>query len=171
MNDRKAIALLTLFLALLLAAACKRQPAGFGEGTELFVVADSSTWQACETVLRDAFEKAINTPMPEPLFQVVWVAPEQFSKVANRKNLALVGTLDSEGEISQKIAGMLAGDVRAKVEEGSAFVFPKENPWASGQLLLVLASNNTEELKTRIGESKDYLYGLLYDHLLQDTKA
>lgn len=159
-----------VFLVLTVGFACAGKPRGFGESTELFVVADPETWTAVEPGLRAAFERAINTPAPEYVFQIFHVPPGRFNEFATRKNLAIVGILGSEGEISQKVSNMLSSGVREKVEDGSAFVFPKDNPWADEQLLLVLAGASTGELNQKLAENKDYLYGLLEKRLLSATK-
>ncbi len=169
MEYRHFSRLLSIF-CLVLAMGCNRKPAGFGDGTYLFVVADKPTWEAVEPGLRTAFERTMNTPMPEVVFEVVWIAPERFTDFATRKNLALVGALDSDGEISQKVSGMLSEKVKDKVMDGSAFVFPKENPWAEDQLLLVLASNSVAELNAKLEENKAYLYNLLNKRLLDETR-
>ncbi len=124
-----------------------------------------------EGSIRDVFEKVIKTPQPEKLFEVHWVPPEKFKQFATRKNIVIVGLLNSEGEINEKVSNMLSQEVKAKVEDGSAFVFPKENPWADGQLLMVLASTGFAELEEKLQEKKDYLYQLFEKKILDETRS
>ncbi len=149
---------------------CFRKPKGFGADTELYVVADSTNWVALEPTLREVFERVLRTPQEERVFAVYWVSPEKFGQFSSRKNLVIAGVLDSEGEIDRQIEGMLAPDVRARVEAGEAFVFPKEAPWAEGQLLLVLAGPTLEQLRLNLLQNKALVYNLLYEHLLAQTK-
>ena len=161
---------LVLLLALLL-FGCFGKPAASGEDNQLFIVSDSDNWEALESSLKDVFEKVIETPQPEKLFEVYWVPPEKFSQFATRKNIAIVGILNSEGEINEKVSNMLSAEVKAKVADGSAFVFPKENPWAEKQLLVVLASTGFAELEKKLQDNKDYLYQLFEKKVLQATMA
>ena len=161
---------LVLLLALLL-FGCFGKPPASGEDNQLFVVSDSDNWEALESSIKDVFEKVIETPQPEKLFEVHWVPPEKFSQFATRKNIAIVGILNSEGEINEKVSNMLSAEVKAKVADGSAFVFPKENPWAEKQLLVVLASTGFAELQEKLQDNKDYLYQLFEKKVLDETKA
>lgn len=162
---------LPLLLAVLLAfAGCLRKSVSMDEGTSLYVIADSTSWLALETTLRCTFERTIQTPRKESVFAVHWVRPKEFNQYATRKHLAIIGLLDSDAEISSKVKGMLSAAVRERVVDGSAFVFPKEEPWAKGQLLLVLAANSVETLAEKLTENKDYLYGLLEKRLRDATR-
>lgn len=162
-----AVAILPVLLFM---NGCSKKSNSFGQPTQLFIVADQEVWEALEPTLRDVFERVIATPQPEKVFAIHWVPPDKFSQFATRKNLVLVGALQAEGEISQKISDILSADVKRKVEEGSAFVFPKKNAYADGQLLVVLASNTVDELKGKLEDNKSYLYDLFKDKLIEETK-
>ncbi len=170
MIPHKFIPALVLSAAFLTLTGCFRKPQGFGEDTDLFVVADSTNWVVLEPTLREVFERVIYTPQPERVFEVYWVSPDKFSQYATRKNLVIAGELDSEGEIDRQIAGMLSPEVRTRVEEGTAFVFPKPEPWAKNQLLLVLAGTSLEQLQENLIQNKERVYNLLYDHLIEKTR-
>ncbi len=162
------------YLAPLLAVllfACFGKPPASGEHNQLFVVSDSDNWEVLESSIKDVFEKVIKTPQPEKLFEVHWIPPEKFSQFATRKNIAIVGILNSEGEINEKVSNMLSAEVIAKVADGSAFVFPKENPWAEKQLLVVLASTGFAEMREKLQDNKDYLYQLFEKKVLDETGA
>ncbi|MCH7678163.1 DUF4837 family protein, partial [candidate division KSB1 bacterium] len=142
-----------------------------GEDNPLFVVSDPDNWQALESSIKDVFERVIKTPQPEKLFEVHWIPPEKFSQFATKRNLAIVGILNAEGEINKKVSNMLSAEVKAKVADGSAFVFPKENPWAKNQLLVVLASTSFAEMREKLQDNKDYLYQLFEKKVLAETGA
>ncbi|MFQ5674807.1 MAG: DUF4837 family protein [bacterium] len=168
----KALRIFIMIAAWLVAGllvGCVKKPVGVGTETSLFVVADSENWQEMEATFKDVFENVIMTPQPERVFEIHWISPENFSQYATRKNIVIVGILDSEGEINAKVSGMLSADVKNKVMDGSAFVFPKENPWADQQLLVVLAGNSVDELKAKMMENREYLYGLFEKKLIEET--
>ena len=52
-----------------------------------------------------------------------------------------------------------------------ARVFPKENPWAKKQLLVVLASTGFSELQEKLQANKEYLYQLFKKKVLDETNA
>ncbi|RMF65834.1 MAG: DUF4837 family protein [Calditrichaeota bacterium] len=169
MKCKTIFLLLLATVALSVATGCGRKTRGFGEGTELYVIADKENWKALEPTLREVFEHVVETPQPEKVFEVFWVPPERFNEFATRKNLVIIGTLNSQGEIDQKVAGMLSAGVKQKVLSGSAFVFPKKDPWAKNQLLVVLASPTPQDLEAKLKENKDYLYGLFETKLVEET--
>ncbi|MFQ5754222.1 MAG: DUF4837 family protein [bacterium] len=158
-----------LFVLLLVFLGCFKKPTSVGGDTKLFVVADSTDWVVLEPTFRDVFEQVIKTPQPEKVFGVNWVPAKRFSEFATKRNLIITGALQSEGEINQKIANMLSLEVKNRVMDGSAFVFPKENPWAKDQLLVVLVSNTLTELQDNMIKNKEYLYNLFEKKLLEET--
>ena len=171
MKPWKAVLAATSFALLLISLGCFRKPQGAGQDTGLFVIADSTNWVALEPALKDVFERTIKTPQPEKVFGVHWVPPRRFSQFATRKNLVLAGALQSEGEIDGQISKMLSPEVKNRVIDGSAFYFPKDNPWAEGQLLVVLVSNTVTELQDKLMENKKHLYELFQTRLLEETSA
>ncbi len=167
---RKALFLFVLMLIATGGMSCFQKTASSGSDTVIYVVADTETWEKLQPAITETFQKVLVTPQPEKVFDLYWVSPEKFSTYATRKNLLLVGTFDSKGEISQKVSGMLSPIVKEKVKEGTAFYFPKENPWAKKQLLMVLAGVSTSELEKKLIENRDVLYGFFKDRLLGETK-
>lgn len=164
----KRVLLASSFLVLI--TSCTPKKESLGDGSRVFVIADSQTWSVLENTLRTVFERTIKTPQPEKIISLFHVPPEKFGEFAMRKNLMIVGTLDSDEEISQKVSGMLSADVKAKVEDGLAYVFPKDNPWASNQNLLVLAGNSHDELGQKLIENQDYLYNYFYERFIKETR-
>ncbi|MCG8604111.1 DUF4837 family protein, partial [bacterium] len=150
---------------------CFKKPTGFGTDTQLFVVADSTNWLEMEETIREVFERTIRTPQPENVFEVQWVPPRLWGQYATRRNLVITGLLQSDGQIDTTVANMLAPQVRSKVEDGTAFFFPKENQWAEKQLLMILVSTTFDELKTKLLENKHQLYGYFEKKLLDETRA
>lgn len=167
LNKNKFVVILGIVL---LALGCFRKPPSFGDETHLFVITDQDNWDTLQSSLREAFERVIATPQPEKVFEVHWVAPEKFNQFATRKNLALVGILGSEGEINEQVSNMLATDVKQRVVDGTAYVFPKNDPWAKQQLLLVLAGNSIEQLKKNLQQNREYLYNFFKKKLTEETR-
>jgi hypothetical protein len=146
------------------------KPRSAGDDAALYVVCDPVNWQVLEAALRTTFEKTVITPQSEKLFEVFWVAPDQFNTYATRGNLVILGILNQEGEINAQVGNMLAEQVKQKVIEGSAFYFTKESPWAKGQLLVVLADTSPELLAAKLASNKSLLYNIFYDRLVESQK-
>lgn len=169
MSLTKSVRLYGFFLVLPLLAGCFGKPASVGGDTELYIVADAKDWEFLEPTLRDVFERVIETPQPERVFAAYRVSSEDFAEFATRKNLIILGTLDSPGELTQEIENMLSPEVRQRVEAGTAFVFPKKDAWADEQLLVVLVSNTLPELRDKLLENKEFLYDLFNNKLIEET--
>lgn len=155
---------------LVLVVSCTNKKESYGDGSHVYVIADSDTWSVLEDTLKTVFEHTVRTPQPEKVIVLSYVPTEKFGEFAMRKNLMIVGTLDSDEEISKKVSGMLSADVKAKVKDGSAYVFPKNNPWAANQNLLVLAGNSHDELGQKLLGNRDYLYNYFYKRLISGTR-
>ncbi len=156
----------TILLALIL-AGCFGKPESQGDGANIYVIADSTDWAVLEPTLKEVFQKVIITPQPEYLFELIWVSPDNFGEHARKKNLVLAGALQSPGGVIAKVG--LSSEVKERVAEGSAFVFPKPDQWAENQLLVVLVSNTLEELQEKLLDNRDYLYNLFKKKLDDET--
>jgi hypothetical protein len=165
----KTIRVIALGFIFVYLGGCAKKPESLGGETKLFVVADSSDWAYLEAAFKNVFEKTMHTPQPEKVFEVHWVPPDRFNEVATRKNLVLLGALNSPGELTPKIKNMLSQEVRERVEAGSEFVFTKKDPWAKQQLLVVLVSNDLPELREKLEGNKEFLYNLFEEKLIAET--
>jgi hypothetical protein len=155
--------------ALFLIIGCLRKPTSVGGETDIYVIADSSDWRILEPTLKEVFEREIQTPQTEKVFELLWAPPQKLNEVATKKNLILTGALEPGGEVIPKIG--LSDEVKQRVVEGTAFVFPKRDQWANEQLMVVLVSNTLEQLREKILENRKFLYELFEKKLRDDTVA
>jgi hypothetical protein len=158
-----------IFLLALILAGCFGKPESQGDGAHIYVIADSTDWAALAPTMKEVFQKVIITPQPEYLFELIWVSPDNFGEHARKKNLILAGALQSPGGVIAKVG--LSSEVKERVAEGSAFVFPKREQWAKNQLLVVLVSNTLAELQEKLLDNRDYLYNLFKKKLDDETRA
>jgi len=169
MKTSKFVSTLCFFISIGLLGGCFRKPQSVGGDTELVVIADEANWQVLEEAIREVFERVIETPQPEKVFSVHWVAPEEHQNYLTRKNIILIGILGSEGQIDEKVASMLSPQVKAKVEAGEAFYLPKEDAYAENQLLMVLAGTSVAEVEEKLNANKARLYDVFKEELRRDT--
>ena len=154
----------------LFAIGCKRIPEAIGSDTGVTVVADSTIYAAIGPALESALQKEIYTPQPEYLLEINYLPPEELNKVVVRRNIILAGLSGAEDKISKQVRSMLPAGAIDQVEQQKSFVFRKENPWAKKQLLLVLVSTDTTALRDQITANPDYLFDVLRNHIIEQTK-
>lgn len=129
-----------------------------GDENEIIVIADSTHWVHTQPALSGAFERKIFTPREESVFHLRRIPVEAFHAYRARKNIIMLGTLDSNEPVSQSVQGMLSTEVRAGVERGEYFVFTRENEWALGQTVMILVSTNEYDLAYYVRENRDALF-------------
>ena len=141
-----------LFVTLLLAlSSCTNsQKPAIGNGDDIIVIADSSLYYELEAEMLHVFEKIIYTPQPENLFNLQRENFRKFRKLQNRKNIIILGTLDSDDNTSKYIKESLDSSVTELVRNNEESFINRNNLWAKDQLVMFLVSNSVEELKKNI---------------------
>jgi len=140
--------IITLLLSLF--SCTNSQRPAIGNGDDIIVIADSSLYYELEAEMLHVFEKIIYTPQPENLFNLQRENFRKFSKLQNRKNIIILGTLDSDDYTSKYIKASLDSSVTELVRNNEVSFVNKNNLWAKDQLVMFLVSNSVEELKKNI---------------------
>jgi hypothetical protein len=132
---------------LFFAVACHhRRSSAIGGDDQIIVFADSSEWRSCGASLRAVLERIIRTPQPETEFYIQHEPMAVFNSYEKYKYIVLLGVLDSKGDVSRTIQGLLAADAEKAVRSGEYFYFIKENEWAEGQTVILLFSKDTSTM-------------------------
>ena len=154
--------LLLLFITALLFSlfSCKNsQRPAIGNGDDIIVIADSSLYYELEAEMLHVFEKIIYTPQPENLFNLQRENFGKIRKLQNRKNIIILGALDSDDNTSKYIKASLDSSVTELVKNSKESFINKPNLWAKDQLVMFLVSNSVDELKKNIlKENEELLY-------------
>jgi len=124
---------------------------------EIYVVADSIEYEELRTALETTFEKLIYTPQPEKLFTLKRISVNEIERNRNKKNLIIVGPLNSSSTTSQFIRAIVDSAARMKLIENDGFLIKKYDLWAKNQLVMVLTSPEIQELEFNILKNKDAL--------------
>ncbi len=166
---------IVLMLALSVWAAlgtsgCETQRRALGQDHIIAVVADSMLYTMLTPALGAAIERELRTPWPEKIFEITYMPPEQLRSAAVRQNVVMLGTLDGEDKTSEQVRSMLSESMKQRVQNGEAYLFRKDSPWARGQMLLVLAAPTAGDLFDRIEQNADYIFSILREHSLKRTK-
>jgi len=148
---RKYLPLLFITTLLLSLFSCTNsQRPAVGNGDDIIVIADSALYYELEAEMLHVFEKIIYTPQPENLFNLQRENFRKFSKLQNRKNIIILGALDSDDNTSKYIKASLDSSVTELVRNNEESFINKPNLWAKDQLVMFLVSSSVDELKKNI---------------------
>jgi hypothetical protein len=130
---------LVLIMSLLLAVSCSR-PRSSGSPYEITVLADDQDWEKLSPEISRLFAEGWISPQDEPL--MIWRRGEQDHLVdyLNRRNLMIISTGDSTGEVGEFTSGLLSAEIRDKIQREESFLFRREDAFARNQLLVILAA-------------------------------
>jgi hypothetical protein len=106
-------------------------------------------------------ERHVNTPQPEPIFTLLQKNPEDLTKLTRFPNLFIIGTLDLQGQMWDLLDRLL-GESLARVQNDSAFLFSKIDPWARNQILAMAVAKDVPTLRKNLVENSDRIFSL-YD--------
>ena len=157
----KRLPLLIMFATLLFSfASCtnSHKPA-IGNDDDIIVIADSSLYYELEAEMLHVFEKIIYTPQPENLFNLMRENLGKLNRLKSRKNIIILGTLDSDDKTSQYIKKSLDSSVTKMIKSGEEVFINQNDLWAKNQLVMFIVANSVDELKKNIlNNNKELLY-------------
>lgn len=148
--------IITTLLFSLFSCTNSQKPA-VGNGDDIIVIADSALYYELEAEMLHVFEKIIYTPQPENLFNLKREDLSKLRKLQNRKNIIILGTLDSDDNTSKYIKASLDSSVTELVRDNKESFINKNNLWAKDQLVMFLVSNSIDELKKNILKANEEL--------------
>ena len=139
--------------------SCESQKPARGEEDVIYVVADSGDYARVEGALKMVFGKIIYTPQPENLFEIKRMKFSDLENVKRKKNIIILGPLNSEFPVAKYINSILDSTAKAMVMSDSAFVINKHDLWYKDQLVMILTAPDLEKLhKNILKHGDDLLY-------------
>lgn len=134
-----SIVLLTIILTQI---SCKRKlPLAGGKKTEIITVCDEVTYNLIEKALDFSLLRIIYTPTKEYIFSIKVVSPDKFPIYRYRRNIFIVGKLGTP-----LIDSLLAPEAREQAASNKAYIFGREDLYAKGQSVLIVAAPKSEML-------------------------
>jgi hypothetical protein len=124
-----------------------------GKKTEIITVCDEATYNLIEKSLDSALLRIIYTPTKEYIFSINVVSPDQFPIYQYRRNIFVVGRLGTP-----LIDSLLAPEARKRVASNDAYIFGKEDLYAEGQSVLIVAAPKSDMLTGIIESDSNIIF-------------
>lgn len=156
----RLFAIIVAFVLFVVMISCDMKRDSLGSQDKVIIIADSTQWVELGDNVLAALERIQYTPQPEPVFDLLQRGPEELSKLMRFPNLLIVGTLDSENKTQDLLTKLLSDEALERVQQDSAFLFNKVNPWARHQLLVLAVSKDQATLEQNLAEHGDRLFNL-----------
>ena len=150
---KKIFILILVFLTGVIFYSCSSLKPAEGPEDEIYVVADSTEYQALEPVMDSTFEKIIYTPQPEKLFNIIRISLNKLDRYKNRKNIIIIAPLNSKSETSKYVNSVIDSTVKNKIMTDSNTIVRKYNLWAKDQLTMVLTAPDMKSLISKISRN------------------
>jgi hypothetical protein len=143
-----------------------------GIENEIIVFADSAEFAELKVSLEQVFEREIETPQPEKIFELKRVNYSEFQKFRTMKNIIFAAPINSDNEIAQFIKNSLDSTATAQINNKETSYILKKDLWAKGQLVLLLSAPTLGELEfelVRNGNKLSYAFQKASDARLLTT--
>lgn len=168
---KKIILISASLILLFIFNACESKKFATGLEDEIYVVADSTEYSELYDALSQTFEIEINTPLPEKLFTLKRVSPNQINQIQRKKNIVIVAPLNS-GSLTSRYISSIVDDSVKKLLSNEDFYVTKYDLWARNQLVTVISANSMQELEFKILKNKDkllYAFQKISDDRLRES--
>ncbi len=152
-------------LLFVLVVSCGMKRDSLGSMDKIIIIADSTQWINIKDDVMAAMEHIMYTPQPESVFELLHKQPKDLKNLIRFPNLLMVGSLDQQNDMQELLEKMLSDDALARVQEDSAFLFNKDDPWARHQLLALAVSKDEETLKKNLLEHGDRIFNLFEENI------
>lgn len=149
------IAVAFLLIVLLLRTESKN---AVGSEDEIFVVADSTEYEAFSQSLKSVFEKEISTPEKEKMFNLKRIDSDDLNNKKSAKNIIVVAPGNSESNTFQYIQNIKDTSVQNELKADSEFVTFQYDVWAKNQVVAVISAPTPDELNKNILSNSANLY-------------
>jgi len=129
-----------LVLCLAIVGCSVEQEAG-GKETVLVVVCSDEDWESAGPGLEEAFSVKERTVEGQRVFDLKRVVTEDLDMYRFRRNLLLMGTVDSD-----LMKDVIGEETKVMVSSGESYMFGSLDGWASNQILVMLVASADKSL-------------------------
>lgn len=128
-----------------------------GIENEIIVFSDSLEYIELQYSLSQVFEREIETPQPEKIFEIKRINYSELPKYRTRKNLIFISPLDADNEVSKFLQSSLDSSAKSQIRNRESSYIIKRDLWAKGQLVLILSAPTLSELEFELVKNGDKL--------------
>jgi len=157
------------FLILLFFSNCEFSPPAIGNHNDILVIADDEDWNRSADEVKLIFEREIKTPQTEKLFNVKRPPLEYIDINKKHRNLIIMGTLETRGDVGILLNNMINEEVR-KAIMGGDYIYVKRDEFARDQTLIVIIAPDIEKLKFKLLEEEDKLFNIVNNSVNRDLE-
>ncbi|MBT3217168.1 MAG: DUF4837 family protein [Candidatus Marinimicrobia bacterium] len=150
-----------------------------GADNELLVVCSKDLQNEMRSVLSIIFSDTLFTPQPEPLYRLVFVEPNQYSKIKQNVNIVFgsIGT-DLSDPGTKLVKSLLSKSQYEDSMHGANQLILSKNVFAQDQLVLFINGTTYSQIKNRAHEQASKIlsyYETLYEkrqkkHLFENAR-
>jgi hypothetical protein len=169
---RPAGLLVVAALAALAMSGCSRPPRNaIGDPQEIEVIADDQTWEYYGEALATVFERRVNLPREELVFEVRRRELASWEFFRRYKNVVLCASLEDGTPAAARINDLLTPEARQTVRartEGVAI--ENRDLFVPGQLFTIITAPTREGLLAYLSTSSGTLFQSYSDHYSEQLK-
>ena len=138
--------------------ACETKSSSEGDFDQIIVYADSAIYNTIELSLDKVFDHYVHTPHAERSFYHKWSPIHLMEAYQERRNIIMIGLIESDDPISEYVKKMLSQEVLEKVQNGEVFEIFQENLFASEQMVIILCATNIEQFLQSLSNRAESIY-------------
>jgi len=152
------IVLLLFFSILFFSSSCNIKPGTLGAQYRIFVVADSTLWQAVKPQMQALFEKELVTPHTEKSYFLTMIPLDKLNSLNDRMNIFFIGILNGDGAVDQYLTKYMPQNFKQGVEDGNYFYSFNDDMFARDQISLIMLAKNKQAFSANLEAMKDEIF-------------
>ena len=135
-------------------------PPGSGRADLVTVIADSADARMLKIDFREVFERVIQTPVKERLYDVSFVGAGDF-RALRRRNIVIAAPLDGDSDAAGLVRSLVPAGRREAIRNGATPVVIRRDVWADDQVVALITGEDNGSLKANFLTEADRVYGAI----------
>ncbi|MFC1543857.1 DUF4837 family protein [Gemmatimonadota bacterium] len=158
-----AVAVVVVALAVVGCARPRRN--AIGDAKQIVVFADPQTWEYYGEALAAIFERRVNTPREELIFEVRHQDLESWDFFRRYKHVVLCASLEDGTPAAARINDLLTPEARESVrQQNGGIAIERVDLFAPGQLFTILTGPTREGLQSYLSSASEALFESYDNH-------
>ncbi len=138
----------------------------YGDRNQIVIFADEANWELYGERLKMIFEREIRTPRTEYVFQTRNETLDKWQFFSRYYHLLLCVAISEDTPTADRIREHLSDEVEQQIaEERSGRAIVMRNPYADGQMLMIITADTVERLQAYLRQAEEHVFSLMEEHL------